>query len=107
MQYFVITPLTFKSHAMMMKNDLELIVDEPIAGHFYWTILWRGQPGELPRVVDYARGPLPTNSTATRIGAAALRLQQTIDAGSGRERAKSPSAMRLEWAVETMPASLV
>lgn len=91
---------------MMLKKELELVVDEPIPGHFYWTILSPRGLGELPRVVDYARGPLPTCSSAQRIGATALRLQQTVAEDAGAQTVRTLSEMRVEWAVETMPAAL-
>jgi hypothetical protein len=92
---------------MMQRKELELVVDEPTTGHFYWTIISPGRLGELPRVVDYARGPLPTHSSALRIGASALRLQQTVDADAGAKTVRMLSEMRVEWAVETMPAPLM
>lgn len=62
-----------------MTKDLEMTVDQPIAGHFYWTIVWLGQAGDVPRIVDYARGPMPTRGTATATGLAALlRHQEAI-----------------------------
>ncbi|MEJ8859863.1 hypothetical protein WKW79_35310 [Variovorax robiniae] len=64
-----------------MKQDLQLIVDQSVAGHFYWTIVHLGQPGELARVMDYARGPLPTHSAAMIAGHAAL-LQQLEQSSS-------------------------
>ena len=59
-----------------MNNGLELLIDEPIDGHYYWTIVWRGQAGELPRVLDYARGPMSSRQAATEMGAEAVRRQQ-------------------------------
>ena len=35
-----------------MNKDLEMTVDQPIAGHFYWTIVFFGRPAMSPRVVD-------------------------------------------------------
>jgi hypothetical protein len=55
-----------------------MTVDQPIAGHFYWTIVWLGQPGDVPRVVDYARGPMPTRGAATATGLAALLRHQEV-----------------------------
>ena len=59
-----------------MHKDLEMTVDQPIAGHFYWTIVRLGQAGEVPRVVDYSRGPMPTRGVATATGLAALLHHQ-------------------------------
>lgn len=55
-----------------MEVALELTVDEPLPGHFYWTIVQRGQAGEDDTVVDYAHGPMPSRSSATTAGMAAL-----------------------------------
>jgi len=60
-------------------NGLELTVDQPIAGHFYWTIVWLGQAGDVPRVIDYSRGPMPTRGAATATGLAALLHHQATD----------------------------
>jgi hypothetical protein len=59
-----------------MNKDLEMTVDQPIAGHFYWTIVRLGPSGDVPRIVDYARGPMPTRGAATAIGLAALLFHQ-------------------------------
>ncbi|RZL87492.1 MAG: hypothetical protein EOP82_26410 [Variovorax sp.] len=85
-----------------MKQDLELIVDEPIPGHFYWTIVRMGQPGELHSIVNYARGPMPTRSSSMDAGSAMLLHYQK--AGSPWF-APSP-AMRHGWA-DTVPATLL
>ncbi len=62
-----------------MNKDLEMTVDQPIAGHYYWAIVWLGHAGDVPRVVDYARGPMPTRGAATATGLAALlRHQEAI-----------------------------
>ncbi|VTU19255.1 hypothetical protein [Variovorax sp. PBL-E5] len=90
-----------------MKNNLELIVDEPIPGHYYWTIIVSGQPGDTPTVVDYARGPLPTYNSATASGVAALRSHEAAEvAAAHTHTGLMLSGMRAEWGVETMPAQL-
>ncbi|MGJ7497241.1 hypothetical protein ACSFA8_19445 [Variovorax sp. RT4R15] len=61
-----------------MNTDLELLLDEPIDGHHYWTIVWRGPAGEL-RVLDYARGPLSTQAAATQMGTQAMRRHQNLE----------------------------
>ena len=55
-----------------MTKDLQVIVDQPVAGHYYWTVVDLGVHGEEHAVVDYARGPLPTRSSAMNAGLAAL-----------------------------------
>ncbi len=62
-----------------MNKNLELTIDQPIAGHFFWTIVWLGQAGDVPRIVDDSRGPMPTRGLATSAGLAALlRLQEDV-----------------------------
>ncbi|WP_162565848.1 hypothetical protein [Variovorax sp. SRS16] len=97
-----------------MKKNLELIVDEPIPGHYYWTIIVSGQPGDTPTVVDYARGPLPTHNSATASGVAALRSHEAAEAAAAHTHTHTHthtglmlSGMRAEWGVETMPAQLL
>jgi hypothetical protein len=85
----------------MTKKDLALIVDEPIPGHFYWTVVWR------MRVIDYARGPMPTHDSATSAGLAAIRLHQADDLPAAVKTAlRRLSGMRTEWGIETKPANL-
>jgi hypothetical protein len=86
-----------------MNQELQVIVDQPMAGHFYWTIVHFGRPGESHTVVDYARGPLPTRNSATDAGMAALL---------GHTRTGSPwqglsTASRLGWNADTVPGTLL
>jgi len=85
-----------------MNTGLELIVDEPVEGHFYWTIVWRGHAGDLPRVIDYALGPLPTRGAATRAGVAALGSLRDGD----RFEADELQHVQLGWHADTGPAAL-
>ena len=57
----------------MKQDDIELIVDEPIPGHFYWVLLKQDNPHQQPRAVEAASGPMPTYSSAMRAGIAALQ----------------------------------
>jgi len=66
-----------------MDIDLELSIDQPTAGHFYWTIVCLGQAGDGPRVVDYSRGPMPTRGLATAAGLDALMRHQEVGADLG------------------------
>jgi hypothetical protein len=91
----------------MMKKNLELIVDEPIPGHYYWTIVVAGQSCGTPTVIDYARGPLPTHNSATASGVAAMRSYQAADTALATETGRMLSGMRPEWGVETVPARLL
>ena len=65
-----------------MKKGVELIVDEPIPGNFYWTLAKHDDPDGVPLAVDYARGPIPTHGAAMEAGIAALRRHhdERIDA---------------------------
>ncbi|MGJ7506558.1 hypothetical protein [Variovorax sp. GT1P44] len=86
-----------------MSRDLQVIVDQPSAGHFYWTIVYLGVQGEEHSIVDYARGPLPTRSSAMDAGLVAL---------VGHQRAGSPwlgqlSGARFGWNADTVPGSLL
>jgi hypothetical protein len=78
-------------------NGLELTVDQPIAGHFYWTIVWLGQAGDVPRVIDYSHGPMPTRGLATATGLAALLHHQAKDTAAaspmGTTRAEAGAQM--------------
>jgi len=85
-----------------MKNKLELIVDEPMAGLFYWTIVRPGQPDELDAIVDYACGALPTHSLATDAGRAALRWHRDV----GVDRHEAPEVGRASAYAETVPGHL-
>lgn len=85
-----------------MTQDLYVIVDEPIAGHFYWLIIRLGRDRRSNYVVDYSRGPLPTRESADHAATAAL---------SGHQRAGSPwmdlpANLSLGWNVETVPGTL-
>jgi hypothetical protein len=86
-----------------MKN-LELIVDEPIRAHYYWTLVQMGGLGEAPVIIDYARGPMPSHASATAAGVVAMRQIQQAEA-SARASTMRPG-MRTEWVVETVPARL-
>jgi hypothetical protein len=68
----------------MNPDNIELIVDEPIEGHFYWVLL-KQEAGEAhPRPVEYAAGPMPTYTSAMMAGIAAL--QRRADAhGAGTQ----------------------
>ena len=65
-----------------MNTAIELIVDEPADGHFYWILRSREEGDEKPAVVDAAEGPMPSYSAAMMAGIAAL--QRRADArGAG------------------------
>ena len=56
-------------------HAISLIVDEPIAGHFYWVL--QKQEGCDCRPIDAAAGPMPTYGAAMMAGIEAL--QQRAD----------------------------
>ena len=51
---------------------MELVVDEPIAGHYYWLVLDCEVVGQPRAVIDHAPGPYPTHRQAADAGVAAL-----------------------------------
>lgn len=55
----------------MDTEAIALVVDEPIAGHFYWVL--QKQDGCDCRPVDAAEGPMPTYGAAMMAGIAALQ----------------------------------
>lgn len=84
-----------------MHTPLELIVDEAIPGHFYWTAVRPSQSGEPSVVIDYAKGPFPTEKAATDAGSAGLRAHQPGNGGGPRVRSSHAAAF-----AETAPAAL-
>lgn len=85
-----------------MPQELELIVDEPIAGHYFWTVMRPGRPGEQPRVIDYARGPLPSRNVAADAGAAAMSLHLA----ASEKPAWSITGLRESWGIGPKSASV-
>ncbi|VTU24665.1 MULTISPECIES: hypothetical protein [unclassified Variovorax] len=85
-----------------MKNEFELIVDEPMAGLFFWTIVRPGRPDELEAIVDYACGPLPTRGLATDAGIAALRWHREV----GADAFEAPPVGHASAHAETVPGHL-
>ena len=55
----------------MNSEAIALVVDEPIAGHFYWVL--QKQDGPDCRPIDAAEGPMPTYGAAMMAGIAALQ----------------------------------
>jgi len=93
--------LYFMEATVTKKMDYALFVEESIPGHFYWTVVCR------KRVVDYARGPMPTHDSATSAGLAAIRLHQADDLPAGMKTAlRRLSGPRTQWGMETKPAEL-
>ena len=66
----------------MNSDAIALVVDEPIAGHFYWVL--QKQDGADCRPIDAAAGPMPTYGAAMMAGIAALQ-RRADDRGAGAE----------------------
>ena len=64
----------------MDTDAIALVVDEPIAGHFYWVL--QKQDGADCRPIDAAAGPMPTYGAAMMAGIAALQ-RRADDRGAG------------------------
>lgn len=57
----------------MQRKHIELVVDEPIAGHFYWVLMKLDERDGHPKAIDHAPGPMPSRSLAMMAGIAALQ----------------------------------
>jgi hypothetical protein len=80
---------------------MELVIDEPIAGHFYWLVLAREVFGQPRGVVDHSHGPYPTHQQATDAGVAAmLRHSEPVD------HALPPSSLPAKARLDTGPVGL-
>ncbi|MEJ8855214.1 hypothetical protein WKW79_11575 [Variovorax robiniae] len=66
----------------MKSHSIELIVDEPIPGHYCWVLLKHESPDQNPVPVDYAAGPMPTYTAAMKEGIAALERRAESRAAS-------------------------
>jgi len=60
-------------HTTMRPEQIELVVDEPVAGHFYWVLVKAADSDGQPRPVEQAQGPMPSRSLAMMAGIAALQ----------------------------------
>ena len=81
-----------------MYDTLRLVIDEPAAGKFFWSLVKPMHSNEKPMVVDFAMGPLSSAKAAQSAGDAALRRSNT----AGCEPA-------VTWGghfAETLPAEL-
>lgn len=67
----------------MDTEAIALIVDEPIAGHFYWVL--QKQDGSDCRPVDATEGPMPTYGAAMMAGIAALQRRSDARANPGAQ----------------------
>jgi hypothetical protein len=61
----------------MHPDAIELIVDEPVAGHFYWILQRHAELDGKPIAIESAQGPMPSYSAAMMAGIEAL--QQRAD----------------------------
>ena len=55
-----------------MRKGLELIVEEPVPGQFYWFVLGREVFGEARRTLDRAPAPYASRRQAVDAGATAI-----------------------------------
>jgi hypothetical protein len=65
----------------MDTEAIALVVDEPIAGHFYWIL--QKQEGNECHPIDAAAGPMPTYGAAMMAGIAALQRRADARGASG------------------------
>ncbi|VTU29327.1 MULTISPECIES: hypothetical protein [unclassified Variovorax] len=66
----------------MSTDTVELVVDEPSAGHFYWILQKHEESCGEAVVIETAEGPMPSYGAAMMAGIAAL--QRRADArGAG------------------------
>ncbi|MFM9428012.1 hypothetical protein RCH10_004474 [Variovorax sp. GrIS 2.14] len=79
-----------------MQDTLELIIDEAIPGHCFWTLVNQYQAGEKPFVADFAIGPLPSRQSAIAAGNACLIRRRSgtwgVPVWSPGQTAQRPSA---------------
>ncbi len=85
-----------------MQDELGLVIDEPIEGHYYWILASSPRAGGAPVVVDFSLGPLPTPKTAIDAGAAAMRCHRGLRRGPNGPY----SEFRAEWYADTVPMPL-
>jgi hypothetical protein len=75
----------------MDTEAIALVVDEPIAGHFYWVL--QKQDGADCRPIEAAEGPMPTYGAAMMAGIAALQRR-----ADGRSRLRGDMQMASGYA---------
>ncbi|MDM0073413.1 hypothetical protein QTH90_03415 [Variovorax sp. J2P1-59] len=85
-----------------MNPALSLVIEEPIAGHYYWMIVRPGGWLRLsPTLINSASGPLPSYQAAQEAGRQALAaMQAPVDH-------PIPSGFGGAWDIMTMPGALV
>jgi hypothetical protein len=66
----------------MDTEAIALIVDEPIAGHFYWVL--QKQEGNDTRPVEASPGPMPSYGAAMMAGIAALQRRADLRGAAAR-----------------------
>jgi hypothetical protein len=81
-----------------MSKTLDLIIEETIPGHFFWTLVRRAPAKETPFVIDFAMSPLPSKNAAMAAGNAAMQ-RSSVASGAGQ------SAWGGNYA-DTVPSSL-
>ena len=76
----------------MDTEAIALVVDEPIAGHFYWVL--QKQDGSDCRPVEAAEGPMPSYGAAMMAGIAALQRRADARAARAGSEAKDSDPAR-------------
>lgn len=74
----------------MHSKHIELLVDEPVAGYFYWVLI-KPEAGGHPVPVEQAPTPLPSRSLAMMAGIAAL--QRRTESRRGCAAKPSPDTL--------------
>ncbi len=76
----------------MQHQHIELVVDEPIAGHFYWVLMKPDERNGHPKAIDHAPGPMPSRSLAMMAGIAALQ-RRADERQPGRSCGHAPDTL--------------
>ncbi|RST48940.1 hypothetical protein [Variovorax sp. MHTC-1] len=66
----------------MTPDSVELIVDEPVAGHFYWILQKHAELDGKPIAIESAEGPMPSYNAAMMAGIEALQRRADSREGS-------------------------
>jgi hypothetical protein len=88
-------------NSQRVKPALTLVVEEPIAGHYYWMIVRPGWLRLSATMVRAAQGPLPTYQAAQEAGNEVLA---TMQAPCDKP---VPSGFGGAWEIQTQPGALV
>lgn len=76
----------------MQRKHIELVVDEPVAGYFYWVLMKLDEGDGQPKPIDHSPGPMPSRSMAMMAGIAALE-RRTEERDPGASRGDAPDTL--------------